>query len=57
MRRRTFVELTGISVIDALLPTRAAASPPDAGPLALVLTAQMTGTTPERAEAPDLTAR
>ena len=55
VRRRTFVELTGISVIDALLPTRAAASPPDAGPLALVLTAQMTRTTPEQAEAPDLT--
>jgi hypothetical protein len=56
VRRRTFVELTGISVIDALLPTRAAGAPPaGAGPLALMLTAQMTGTASDRAEAPDLT--
>ena len=55
VRRRTFVELTGISVVDALLPTRAATSPPDAGPLALILTAQMTGTASEQAGAPDLT--
>ena len=56
VRRRTFVELTGISIIDALLPTRAAAPPPaNTGPLALMLTAQMTGTAPEPAEASDLT--
>ena len=57
VRRRTFVELTGISVIDALLPARAAAQPPaSTGPLALMLTAQMTGTTAGSAEPPDLTA-
>jgi hypothetical protein len=57
VRRRTFVELTGISVIDALLPTRAAAPPPaSTGSLALVLTGQMTGTAPGPAEAPDLAA-
>lgn len=56
VRRRTFVELTGISIVDALLPTRAAAPPPaSTGPLALMLTAQMTGTAPEPAEACDLT--
>ena len=56
VRRRTFVELTGISIVDALLPTRAAAPPPaDTGPLALVLTAQMTSTAPGPAEASDLT--
>ena len=56
VRRRTFVELTGISVVDALLPSRAAGTPPvDTGPLALILTARMTGTARGRAEAPDLT--
>src|SRR5580700_1962451 len=56
VRRRTLVELTGISIVDALLPTRAAAPPAaDTGPLALMLTAQMTGTAPEPAEACDLT--
>ncbi len=57
VRRRTFVELTGISVIDALLPASAAAPPPaSTGPLALVLTGQMTGTAPGPAEAADLAA-
>jgi hypothetical protein len=56
VRRRTFVELTGISVIDALLPARAAVQPPaSTGPLALMLTAQMTGNTAGSAEPPDLT--
>jgi tetratricopeptide (TPR) repeat protein len=55
VRRRTFVELTGISIVDALLPTRAAQPPANTGPLALMLTAQMTGTAPEPAEASDLT--
>ena len=55
MRRRTFVELTGISIVDALLPARAAAQPPaDTEPLALMLTAQMTGTAAEPAVASDL---
>ena len=57
VKRRTFVELTGISVIDAMLPARADAQPPvDTGPLALMLTAQMTGTAAGPAELPDLMA-
>ena len=44
VRRRTFVELTGISAAAALLPVPAATRPPlDTEPLALALTAQMTG--------------
>jgi hypothetical protein len=54
VRRRTFVELTGISIIDALLPARAGAA--NTGPLALMLTAQTTGTAPESAEPADLVA-
>jgi hypothetical protein len=48
VRRRTFVELTGISTAAALLPAPAGThSPPDTEPLALALTAQMTGAAPE----------
>jgi len=48
VRRRTFVELTGISAAAALLPAPAGTRPLlDTEPLALALTAQMTGTTPE----------
>jgi tetratricopeptide (TPR) repeat protein len=58
VRRRTFVELAGISVIDALLPAQPAAQPTvDTGPLAIMLTAQMTGTGREVPQSPpDLTA-
>lgn len=56
VRLRTFVELTGISVVDALLPAHADAPPPDIGPLALMLTTPMSGTALGHTEAPDLTA-
>lgn len=48
VRRRTFVELTGISMAGAILPASAGTrSPVDIEPLALALTAQMTGASPE----------
>ena len=48
VRRRTFVELTAISAAATLLPTPASTHPPlDTEPLALALTAQMTGAAPE----------
>ena len=44
VRRRTFVELTGISAAAALLPAPASRCPPlDTEPLALALTAQLRG--------------
>ena len=53
VRRRTFVELTGISAAAALLPVPAATRPPlDTEPLALALTAQMTGVAPGPTEEP-----
>jgi len=56
VRRRTFVELTGISMASAILPASAGSrSPVDIEPLAL--TAQMTGASPEPSqEPPDITA-
>jgi tetratricopeptide (TPR) repeat protein len=53
VRRRTFVELPGISVVSAVLPTPAGTTPPiDLEPLVLMLT----GAVPESsAESPDLT--
>ena len=58
VRRRTFVELTGISMASAILPASAGTrSAVDIEPLALALTAQMTGASPEPAqELPDITA-
>lgn len=58
VRRRTFVELTGISMASAILLTSAGTrSPVDIEPLALVLTAQMTGASPEPPqESPDIAA-
>ena len=57
VRRRTFVELTGISAAAALLPVPAAMRPPlDTEPLALALTAQMTGAAPEPTEEPPVIA-
>jgi len=53
VRRRTFVELTGISAAAALFRAPSAARPPlDTEPLALALTAQMTGAAPEPAQEP-----
>ena len=53
VRRRTFVELTAISAAAALLPAPAAPRPAlDTEPLALALTAQMTGTAPEPTQEP-----
>ena len=53
VRRRTFVELTGISAAAALLPAPAGPRPPlDTKPLALALTAQMTGAAPDPAQEP-----
>ena len=53
VRRRTFVELTGISMIGAILPASAGShSPIDIEPLALMLTAQMADAAPEPAQAP-----
>jgi len=52
-RRRTFVELTAISAAAVLLPAPPGPrSPVDTEPLALALTAQMTGTTPELTQEP-----
>jgi hypothetical protein len=58
VRRRTFVELTGISMASAILPASAGThSPVDIEPLALALTAQMTGASPEPSqELPEITA-
>jgi hypothetical protein len=58
VRRRTFVELTGISMASAILRAPAGTrSPVDIEPLALALTAQMTGASPEPSqELPDITA-
>ena len=58
VRRRTFVELTGISMASAILPASAGTrSPVDIEPLALALTAQMTGASPEPSpEPPDIAA-
>jgi len=53
VRRRTFVELTGISAAAALLPAAAGThSPLDTEPLALALTAQMTGIASEPSHEP-----
>ena len=53
VRRRTFVELTAISAAAALLPAPVGTRPLlDTEPLALALTAQMTGTTPELTQEP-----
>ena len=53
VRRRTFVELTGISAASTLLPALAGKRPPfDTEPLALALTAQMTGAAPEPTQEP-----
>jgi hypothetical protein len=53
VRRRTFVELTGISAAAAFLPAPAGTRPPlDTEPLALALTAQMTSTAPEPTQEP-----
>jgi len=53
VRRRTFVELTAISATATLLPAPAGTRPPlDTEPLALALTAQMTGTPPEPTQEP-----
>jgi transcriptional regulator with XRE-family HTH domain len=53
VRRRTFVELTGISMVGSILPASAGTrSPIDIEPLALVLTAQMTGASPEPSQEP-----
>ncbi len=53
LRRRTFVELTGITAAAALLPAPAGTRPPlDTEPLALALTVQMTGTVPEPTQEP-----
>ncbi len=53
VRRRTFVELTGISAAAVLLPSPACTRPPlDTEPLALALTAQMTGAAPEPPQEP-----
>jgi hypothetical protein len=53
LRRRTFVELTAISAAAALLPSAAGTRPPlDTEPLALALTAQMTGAPPEPTRQP-----
>ena len=53
VRRRTFVELTGISMASTFLPAPAGSkSPVDVEPLALLLTAQMTGTLPESPQPP-----
>src|SRR5262249_42585703 len=52
-RRRTFLELTAIPAAAALLPAPAGPrSPVDTEPLALALTAQMTGTAPEPTQEP-----
>ncbi|HEY6315857.1 MAG TPA: XRE family transcriptional regulator [Streptosporangiaceae bacterium] len=58
VRRRTFVELTGVSMASAILPASAGTrSPVDIEPLALVLTAQMTGASPDSSqEPPDIAA-
>ena len=58
VRRRTFVELTGLSAAAALLPASPGPRPPlGTEPLALALTAQMTGTAPEPIqEPPDIAA-
>ncbi len=53
VRRRTFVELTGISAAAALLPAPAGTPPPlGTEPLALAHTAQMTGAAPEPTQEP-----
>jgi hypothetical protein len=53
VRRRTFVELTGISMASTFLPAPAGSkSPVDVEPLAHLLTAQMTGTLPESPQPP-----
>jgi len=53
VRRRTFIELTGISAATALLAIPSGTRPPlDTEPLALALTAQMTGIAPEPAQEP-----
>jgi tetratricopeptide (TPR) repeat protein len=58
VRRRTFVELTGISVAGAILPASAEThSPIDIEALALMLTAHMTDALPEPSqEPPDIAA-
>jgi tetratricopeptide (TPR) repeat protein len=58
VRRRTFVELTSLSMASAILPASAGTrSPIDIEPLALALTAQMTGASPEPCqELPEITA-
>ena len=53
VRRRTFVELTGITAAAALLPAAASPRPPlDTEPLTVALTSQMTGTTPVLTQEP-----
>lgn len=53
VRRRTFVELTGISAATAFLPPLARTRPQTGiEPLALMLTAQMTGAAPEPSQIP-----
>ena len=53
VRRRTFVELTGISMVGAFLPaSESTHSPRDIQPLTLILTAQMTCAAPGPAQAP-----
>jgi hypothetical protein len=58
VRRRTFVELTGISMASIVLPAPAGTrSPVNIESLALALTAQMTGASPEPSqELPDINA-
>jgi hypothetical protein len=58
VRRRIFVGLTGISMASAILPPSArTGSPVDIEPLALALTARMTGASPESPqEQPDIAA-
>ena len=53
VRRRTFVELTGISMASAILPVPGGSRwPVDIEALALALTAQMTGASPEPSQEP-----